>query len=395
MGESRIILSLATILAFRMLGLFMIYPVFAVYAPLFKHADSTLIGLALGIYGLTQGMLQLPLSMLSDRIGRKPIIMSGLLIFAVGSIISALADNIYLLILGRAFQGAGAIGSTLMACAADVTSDKNRTKAMAVLGMTIGISFALALVVGPIINTWFHLSGIFWLTALFAVAGLVTTYFFIPVFQNPAPFTNKQSVFKIIKQLLRQQKLLQLNISVFVLHAIFTASFVVIPLLFSKLGLPSSLHWKFYLPTLLGSFLLTLPFLIVSEKKNLVKQTVLLGILTIAASEYLFFSFASTLTSTLFALFIFFVGFTLLEALLPSIVSKTAPSNHKGTAMGLYATFQFLGIFVGGAFAGIIRHHWDNGFLFGSCLLLCAFWFVYIFSIKWPFVFSNKNFDLT
>ncbi|MBA2654489.1 MAG: MFS transporter [Gammaproteobacteria bacterium] len=376
MGKSRTIVSLASILSFRMLGLFMIYPVFTVYAPQFNQGSSFLIGIALGIYGLTQALLQFPLSTLSDRWGRKPIITFGLLILALGSIISALTHNIYILILGRALQGSGAIGSTLMAYAADVTSVENRTKAMALMGITIGISFALSMVLGPLINSWVHLSGIFWLTALFALFGILIQYVFLP--PTSLPTQSKQPLSRIIKSLFKQDDFLFFNISILVLHAILTASFVAIPLFFSQWGITSNAQWKIYLPVLFAGFAITLPILIIAEKKHLIKHSLVLGVLALAVAEFLFFGFPTIKNVMIMALFCFFFGFTLLEALLPSLVSKIAPPLHRGSAMGIFSTFQFMGIFIGGVFAGLIRSHYNDAFIFYYCSVLCGLWLCFL-----------------
>lgn len=369
MGENRVILWLASILSFRMLGLFMIYPVFAVYAPQFKYANPTLIGIALGSYGLTQALFQLPLGMLSDRLGRKPIIIGGLLILGLGSILCALSNNIYLLIIGRALQGAGAIGSTVMAYAADLTTPKNRTKTMALLGITIGLSFALSLVLGPLINSLFHLTGIFWLTAIFACLGLLIQTIFIPESNNISP---QQS--QLNKKFLLNPTLIKLNFSILTLHAIFTATFLVLPLLFSELVINSSEQWKIYLSVLGVALLFTLPLLQYSEKKNHTGSVMLVSILTIAIAEYLLFSNPASKNNIIIALTIFFMGFTLLEALLPALISKVAPAQARGGAMGIYSTSQFLGIFLGGTGAGLLRSHYGNHSIFLASTLLCVLW---------------------
>jgi MFS family permease len=354
----------------------MIYPVFTVYAPAFTYSNPTSIGIALGVYGLTQAILQPPLSILSDRIGRKPVMMGGLILFAAGSVLCALTHNIYILILGRAFQGAGAIGSTAMACAADYSTVENRTKAMALMGLTIGVSFALAMVLGPLVNSWFKLTGIFWLTAIFAFVGIGITYFFIPSDRknnlNPEPF------WQGLSQVLKKIELVNLNVSVLLLHALFTASFMVLPLLLTSLGFPTVNHWKIYLPILIASFFITFLLLIISEKKKCVSQILLLGIALIGAGEYLFAVCSLNVISTQAGLLLFFIGFTVLEALLPSLVSKNAPADKKGTAMGIFSCSQFLGIFIGGSLAGFIHSHESETAIFYSCLTLCLVWFIFI-----------------
>jgi MFS family permease len=379
MRESRIVLFLASILSFRMLGLFMIYPVFALYAPHFNDATPFLMGIALGIYGLTQALFQLPLSMLSDRIGRKPIIIGGLFVFALGSIVSAVSQNIYFVIVGRALQGSGAIGSTLMAYASDVTSIENRTKAIALLGMAIGLSFALAMVFGPLINTWFHLAGIFWMTAFLALVGIFIQQYYIPSPSEVVAYHPNEPFLKIIKELLQHSGLNKLNISILFLHALLTANFIVIPLLFSEFSMESSNQWKIYLPVLVGAFLVSFPVLMVSEKKKRVKATLLAGISILAIAELLFLLHPFLKMSVIVNLFIFFTGFTLLEAMLPSLISKLVLPIHRGSAMGIYSSFQFLGIFMGGALAGLVHH--NNFLIFSSGFFLCVIWLIYMASM--------------
>ena len=359
-GESRVIFSLASILSFRMLGLFMIFPVFALYAPTFKYSTPALIGLALGVYGLTQGLFQLPLSILSDRIGRRPIVMFGLLFFAFGSIIAALANNIYVLILGRALQGTGAIGSTLMALTSDLTVVEKRTKAMAILGMSIGLSFALAMVIGPLVNSWYKLSGIFWLTAVFAFAAMVIFHYWVPNSKKLISSHGALDLIQSLKLLLKNGQLLKLNISMFILHMLLTATFMVIPLLFLKNGVNTQAQWKIYLPALLAAFLLTLPILFLTEKKHFTKPVIIASIFSMAVSEYLLYHYLFGQIGIIIILSLFFTGFTTLEAILPSLISKIAPSVQKGSAMGICSSFQFLGIFAGGVFAGMVKSHFGD-----------------------------------
>lgn len=390
LGESRIVLCLASILSFRMLGLFMIFPVFALYAHQYTHATPSLIGMALGIYGLTQAILQLPFSAISDRIGRRPIIMLGLILFAAGSVIAAMSHNIYLLILGRALQGAGAIGGTVIALAADLTCLENRTKTMAIIGATIGFSFAIAMVMGPIISNQFQLSGVFWLTALFALSGMAILYFLVPRTQKLISHQSGQHFWQNLKTVLQHRELTKLNISILILHAILSGSFVIIPLLFVTLQVPTAAQWQIYLPVLAGSFILTLLLLIVAEKKHQVKGIILLGIAAIALGEWLLFGQPNSKLGLLLALFIFFTGFNILEAILPSLISKLVPSQRKGSAMGIYSTAQFLGIFLGGSLAGVLRSHFASQAIFGACLLLCILWFIYMTTMTAPPMFKSK-----
>jgi MFS family permease len=376
--EGRAIASLSLILAFRMLGLFMIFPIFALYTDQFTHTTPTLIGVALGIYGLTQALLQLPLSMLSDRIGRKPIITMGLLVFAIGSIIAALSHNIYLLILGRALQGAGAIGSTINAFVADLTKLEHRTKAMAILGLTIGVSFTLAMVLGPLLNNWIQLSGIFWLTALFACLGIVILHWGVP---TPKHFINYQpQLFKAsLKQLLQQGELVRFNIGILLLHAILTGSFVVIPILLQS---RITNQWAFYLPILTVSFIIIAPIILLAERKNLVKETLITGIVAIIVAELLLYHYHDGKFHIIMAMVAFFAGFTLLEAILPSLISKLAPSDMKGSAMGIFSSFQFFGIFIGGWLAGFFNSHFGYHSVFMFCAGLAGLWLAIVLTMK-------------
>ncbi len=383
-SEARAILALAAILSFRMLGLFMIYPVFALYAPQYHYATPTLIGLALGAYGLSQAILQLPSSMLSDRIGRKPVIIAGLIFFLIGSLIAAFTDNIYILIIARALQGAGAIGSTVMAFAADLTRVENRTKAMAVLGMTIGISFAAAIVLGPIINAWLQLKGIFWLTALSALIGILLLAF-VPQPKKLISHHNDLNSFATLKALFFQPDLFRLNFSIMSLHLILTANFVVIPLLLKHLEIVMVDQWRIYLPILLGAFLTVTPLLFIAEKRHHTKAMLLTGITAMAVAEFCLFQNTTKYYLVIISLYIFFTGFTLLEALLPSLITKLSPANRKGSAMGVYSSLQFLGIFLGGWCAGLLRNYFsDNSVLFFSFALSTLWLVIMLFMKKVP-----------
>lgn len=392
-GEVRSVLALAAILSFRMLGLFMIYPVFALYAPQYHYATPTLIGIALGAYGLTQALLQLPSSMISDRLGRKPIIIVGLVCFLIGSVIAGFTENIYILIIGRALQGAGAIGSTLMAFAADLTRVENRIKAMAILGMTIGLSFGAAMVLGPIINAYFQLKGIFWLTAFSAILGMFILYW-IPEPKKLITHHEDLSSFKTLKSLLFKPALLPINLSIMILHGVLTANFVVIPLYLNNLKIIPLDQWQIYLPVLLGAFVTVMPLLFIAEKKNSYKNSLLFGIAAMTITELLLVQNHANYFIVMMLLYLFFTGFTLLEALLPSLISKLSPSNRKGSAMGIYSSLQFLGIFLGGWFAGLIRNYSNNEMVLLACLVICSIWFFSIVRMKKPPVFKTKTLPL-
>ena len=373
--EIKTTLSLGLIMACRMLGLFMIYPIFSLYAQNLEDATPVLIGLALGGYGLTQALLQIPFGLLSDRLGRKPMITLGLAIFIVGSLVAAVSDSIYGIIAGRILQGTGAVGSVLLALLADLTSPQNRTKAMAGMGLIIGLSFAAALVIGPLLSQHFQLSGIFTISALLAFAGIVLLYTLTP---NPAKLSIHQNFETIPQQLLgalKNPQLLKLNYGIFALHAILTASFFVLPLLLSEqLHLKRDTQTELYFISLVAAFFTMVPFIILAEKKHCLKLVFNGAIIILLLSQVLLMSLKLSIGSVSLIIYLFFTAFTLLEANLPSLISKTAPAHSKGTAMGLYSSSQFLGIFVGGSLSGWIYTHFHGIGIFVFTISLAVVW---------------------
>ncbi len=395
-NEKRAILSLSLIMSFRMLGMFMILPVFSLYALTQLHASPTQIGIALGIYGLTQACLQIPLGSLSDKIGRKKIIFCGLTLFALGSLIAAFAHSIQGIIIGRAIQGAGAIGSTVLATVADLTRDENRSKAMATLGLTIGLSFAIALIAGPIINHWFQLQGIFLTTFLLAMLAIIMLITIVP---NPSPIIAVESstryqgkqAWKIIKN----PQLLRLNMGIFSLHGILTATFIATPILLTHtIQLTPLAQALLYIVVLSLAFMLMLPFIIIGEKKRQLKPFFITAIIILALCQ------ATLLTQTLsfllisLVLILFFTAFTFLEASLPSLVSKISPIKRKGTAMGIYSSAQFMGIFMGGSFGGLLFDHFQLTGLFLFCTLLALLWLLAASSMAAPPYLSTYLFKI-
>ncbi|HET6655674.1 MAG TPA: MFS transporter [Gammaproteobacteria bacterium] len=352
--EGRAALSLAAIFALRMLGLFMIYPVFAVYATHLSGATAATIGLALGIYGLAQAILQIPFGTLSDRIGRKPVIAAGLILFAIGSVIAALSHSIGGVILGRALQGAGAVGSTILALGADLTREENRTKAMAMIGMTIGVSFALAVVVGPPLNRWVGVPGIFWLTAVLALCGIGVLYGLVPQPHLIRHHADTEPVPALFKRVLTNGELLRLDFGIFAQHAILTATFLALPLALKQAG-GFGAHWLFYLPILAVAFVLMTPFIIIGEKYRKMKPVFIGAVAAVGLGQLSLLVWHGDLWAIGAGLLVFFAAFSLLEASLPSLISKVAPADSKGTAMGVYSSSQFLGIFVGGAVGGWLQ----------------------------------------
>lgn len=367
--EKRTALSLAAVYAVRMLGLFMILPVLPLYVTHFEEATPFLIGLAIGIYGLTQATFQIPLGLLSDRFGRKKIIIGGLLMFALGSVVAALSDNIYTIIIGRAIQGTGAIAAATMALAADLTEENNRAKVMAGIGMTIGIAFAVAMVVGPLLNEWYGLSGIFWITALLALIGIALVVFVVPQPKKLYHHRDAGVLGDYILPTLKNTSLLRMNAGVFVLHMIMTANFTVLPLIFrDQIGLAGADHWKIYLPVFGLSFVAAVPLIIIAEKYQKIKP-MLVGTVLLLVLAQLFMAFSINQNwGLLFWFLAFFVSFNFLEAIQPSLVAKYAAVNIKGTAMGVFSTAQFMGIFIGGIAGGLILQEGNASwvFLFGA-----------------------------
>lgn len=373
-GERRAVFTLASLFSLRMIGLFMVMPVFALYGRELAGATPMLIGLAIGIYGLAQAFLQIPLGLLADRMDRKRLILVGLVLFAVGGVIAALSDHIYGVILGRAVQGAGAISGVVMALLADLTREEQRTKAMAAIGASIGVSFGLAFVLGPWVAGLFGLHGLFWSTALLGVAGMAVCVWLVPrplhhVAHTPASYRQQ------LGESLGHGELLRLNAGIFTLHAVMTACFTVLPvLLLQNGGLPAAHHGWVYLPVLLGSFIAIVPAIIIAERQRKMRRVFLMAIAVLAAGLALLSGFHGSLWALVAGLLVFFVGFNLLEALLPSLVSKLCPPGGKGTAMGIYSSSQFLGAFAGGVLGGILQTYYGVTVLFAVLSVLVVMW---------------------
>ena len=354
--ELRAAASLAAVFSVRMLGLFMVYPVFAAFARHLAGATPYKIGVALGIYGLSQGVLQIPFGALSDRIGRKTMIVIGLLAFGLGSAVAARAVTIEGMILGRVLQGAGAIGSVVLALVADLTAEKSRTKAMALVGMTIGFSFLLAIVTGPAVAGWIGVAGIFWLMAALALVGIGITLFVVPPPPRAHAQPEAETVPALIGASLRNPELLRLDFGIFALHAMLTASFLVVPrLLNDTLAVSSRDQWMVYLLVLLVSVAVMLPAIIVAERHRRMKSVLVGAVVMLAASQLMLAVGGQDVYVLLAGLAVFFSAFNIMEASLPSLVTRTAPPGSRGTATGIYSSSQFLGIFAGGLIGGWVH----------------------------------------
>lgn len=364
--ELKSTLILALVFAFRMLGLFMVLPVLALYAQKIPGATPALIGLAAGIYGFSQAILQLPYGMLSDYFGRRPVIIGGLSVFAIGSVIAGFSGSIGGLILGRAVQGAGAIGSPILALVADVTREEVRTRAMALIGITIGLTFTLAILLGPIFDAFIGLKGIFTLTALMALMAIGLLFFLSPNKVAPSRLSFKEQL-RLISQ---QGQLWALHVSIFMLHAVLIASFLVLPGKIEAItGFTSQLVWRFYLPVLAASLLLVTPLLRFADKGEWQRKLLNVAVLGLGVTIVTFMN-TNNVTFFTIAVVLFFVAFNYLEACLPSMVSKMAPKASKGSALGMYSCAQFLGMFCGGAFGGTILQQFGTQGVSISCLLL-------------------------
>jgi MFS family permease len=383
--EKNSVFSLAGIYGLRMLGLFLILPVFALYAEGLEGVTPTLIGLALGAYGFTMAMLQIPFGWLSDRIGRKPVITAGLLIFACGSVVAAMADSIWGVIIGRTLQGAGAIAAAMMALLADLTREEVRTKAMAVVGMTIGASFTVALMAGPLLGAWIGVDGIFWLTAVLALLGIAVLYLFVPDPDHLIQHRDVEAMPGEFGRILGNVQLLRLDAGIMLLHAIMTAMFIGLPfVLRDHLGYPAMEHPWVYLPVLLVAVLFMIPLIIVAEKKGQMKQIFILCISLISVACMLLATWHDSLISVVAGLLLFFIAYNVLEAMLPSLISRMAPIDAKGTAMGVYSSSQFFGAFIGGVAGGWCYGLFDVQGIFLGSAVIAVLWLLIALGMKMP-----------
>jgi MFS family permease len=394
--ELRASLSLASIYALRMLGMFLILPIFAIYAETLPGGASHLmIGLALGAYGLTQAMFQLPFGMASDRYGRKRVIYFGLVLFAIGSVVAAMADDIVWVMIGRAIQGAGAVSAAVTALVADLTGEQHRTKAMAMIGGTIGVTFAFSLVAGPALNQWIGIPGIFAMTGVLAVLAIFVVKFVVPDPHVSRFHSDAEATPAKLGEVLKDRELLRLNFGIFALHAAQMAMFVVVPFALKKSGgLDENHHWQVYLPIMLTSFALMVPAIIYGEKKAQLKRVFVSAIALMLGAQMLFAFSIEHFWGIVASLTAYFIAFNVLEASLPSIISKIAPAASKGTAIGVYNTSQSLGVFIGGALGGWLSHAYGYAAVFVFCSVLMALWLLFALSMKAPPAVKSRMFHI-
>ena len=393
--ELKSAVSLASIYGLRMLGMFLILPVFAPYAQHLPGANHTLIGVALGIYGLTQAALQLPFGMASDRFGRKRVIYIGLLIFALGSFMAASATGIWGIILGRAIQGAGAVSAAVTALLADLTREEHRTKAMAMIGTTIGVTFAVSLVIAPPLYHWIGIPGIFAMTGVLALMAIGVMRFVVPDPSASHFHSDTEATPAKLKDVIRNTELLRLNFGIFSLQAAQMGLFVVIPFaLLKTAGIDQDHHWMIYLPIMLVSFVFMVPAIIYGEKKLKLKEVFLASVTLMLVAQLLLAQFIGQFWGIVVSLTAYFIAFNVLEAGLPSLISKIAPASAKGTAMGVYNTSQSFGMFVGGAVGGYLSQYYGPSAVFIFCSVLIALWLIFALGMQRPPAVRTRMFHV-
>jgi MFS family permease len=364
-----------------MLGLFFILPVFAIHAAQLQGGDNlTLVGLALGAYGLSQGVLQVPYGLASDRLGRKPVLYAGLLVFAAGSFLGIVADDIWMAVAARVLQGAGAINSVAMALAADLTREQHRTKIMAMIGTTIGLTFAVSLVAAPLAYHAVGMGGIFAMTGLLSLAAVWVVRYQVP---DPPAAQPREPRERAPTRLL-DAELLRLNAGIFILHVLLYAMFVVVPPLLVSAGLELTDHWKLYLPAVLGSFILMIPAVLYADRRNRPKPVLLGSVALLALVEAALAAAPAGVTGLALLMLAFFAAFNVLEAMLPALVSRLAPAQGRGAAIGVYNTTQTLGVFFGGLLGGWMARHHGAPAVFAACSMLALLWLGVAAGMKLP-----------
>jgi len=393
-GELRATWGLGTVFSLRMLGMFMVLPVLTTYGMALQGASEALIGLAIGIYGLAQAIFQIPFGLVSDRIGRKPLIIGGLAIFVLGSVIAAISDSIWGIILGRALQGSGAIAAAVMALLSDLTREQNRTKAMAFIGVSFGVTFAIAMVLGPIITHKLGLHALFWMIAGLATLGIVLTILVVPDSKNHVLNRESGMVKGCFSKVLMEPRLLKLNFGIMCLHILLMSTFVALPGQLEAAGFPAAEHWKIYLVTMLVSFISVVPFIIYAEVKRRMKRVFVLCISLLLIAEIVLWGSGNSFWELVIGVQIFFLAFNLMEALLPSLISKESPAGYKGTAMGIYSTSQFLGVAIGGSLGGWVDGLFDSQTVFLAGALLATVWLLVSMTMQEPQYVSSLRVEI-
>lgn len=383
--EVRATVGLSLVFAFRMLGMFMVLPVMAIYGQSLQDATPILIGLAVGAYGYTQAVLQIPLGMLSDRVGRLPIILIGLLLFFIGSVVAAMSGSIWGVLFGRVLQGMGAISAAVMALLSDLTREQNRTKAMASIGMSIGASFAVAIIMGPILANHFGLHGLFWFIAAMAASGFLLMVFVVPkpdqrLIRRDAAIA-KADFLPTLKDL----DLFRLDFSIAAVHMVMMANFLALPMiLLNDVGLPKNQHWWVYLIAFIGSAFGMIPMIIFGEKKRKLKQVLIASVCILLVCSLFFLFDHSSVWALLIGILVFFIAFNTIEAILPSMISKVAKAGAKGTAMGIFSTSQFLGAGIGASASGILIKFGGVSATFIGSIVICVIWLAILLRMKEP-----------
>jgi MFS family permease len=391
--ERRATLGLAGIFGLRMLGMFIILPVFALYAAsLPGGTDHTLIGIALGAYGLTQAVLQIPFGWLSDKYGRKSVLYFGLLLFAIGSFIAAASHDIYWIIFGRVVQGAGAISAVVIAMLADLTREEHRTKAMAFIGTTIGITFGVSFMLAPLLYRAIGVPGIFTLTGVLAFVAMLVVKFVIPDPVASHFHSDAEARPALFREVWAMRELQRLNLGIFVLHASLMALFVVVPFALNDAGYTPDHHWQVYLPVMLIAFVLMLPPVILAEVKGKTRPVFIGAVMLLLASLLLANFFIASAWGLLVALTLFFTAFNILEANLPSLISRIAPVGAKGTASGIYSSLQFLGTFFGAAVGGWLSQRYGMQAVLTFCAMLVSVWVVVACGMQVPALVRTRSF---
>ena len=371
-AELRASLALSTVFFLRMFGLFLILPVFVLYAETLPDGTPLLAGIALGCYGLTQALFQVPFGAASDRFGRKKVIVSGLILFGIGSITAAATDSIYIIIIGRIIQGAGAIASAIMALTADLTRETQRSKAMALIGASVGFAFMLSFLAGPVLNPFIGVPGLFYLSAGLSVVAILIVVFAIPDPDSPVQGMSRRYTFTDV---LRYRQLYVFYAGIFLLHMILMANFVAVPLVLrDHVAIDAARHWEIYLPVLLLSALIMVPFLLLGERLNLVGLFFRGAVALMVIAQFGLINWNDTITGIATTLTLFFIAFNYLEATLPALISRAAPPEQKGAALGIYSTSQFIGTFIGGVFGGYLYQFHGIDTVFLGCFIVSLIW---------------------